>query len=106
MIRWSEKKVIIKLLMIFFIIISWYFFLLIYYIVKLSPLVIEEFKHIIAESEIIREDDNNWPEPDKVGRQELEIKIDNQHISFTVFIYNILINGCFQCVFNFNVIEL
>lgn len=60
-------------------------------IVKLSPLVIEEFKRIISESEITREDDNNWPEPDKVGRQELEIKIDNQHISFTVI--SILFNN-------------
>jgi protein mago nashi len=24
-----------------------------------------------------------WPEPDRVGRQELEIVLDNEHISFT-----------------------
>jgi protein mago nashi len=30
-----------------------------------------------------REDDSNWPEPDRVGRQELEIVLDNEHISFT-----------------------
>ena len=24
-----------------------------------------------------------WPEPDKIGRQELEIKLGNTHISFT-----------------------
>lgn len=56
------------------------------HIVKLSPLVIEEFKRIIADSEITREDDNNWPEPDKIGRQELEIRMDKEHISFTVSI--------------------
>ena len=52
--------------------------------VKLSPLVIEEIKRIISDSEITKEDDRNWPEPDKIGRQELEIKINKEHISFTV----------------------
>ncbi|KAL0321702.1 UNVERIFIED_CONTAM: protein mago nashi2 [Sesamum calycinum] len=33
--------------------------------------------------EIMKEDDNNWPEPDRVGRQELEIVMGNEHISFT-----------------------
>lgn len=28
-------------------------------------------------------DDQNWKEPDKEGRQELEIKIGNEHIAFT-----------------------
>ncbi len=28
------------------------------------------------------EDDSSWPEPDAGGRQELEIKLDNEHISF------------------------
>lgn len=31
-----------------------------------------------------REDDNKWPAPDRVGRQELEIVFGGQHISFTV----------------------
>ncbi|VFQ99561.1 unnamed protein product [Cuscuta campestris] len=31
----------------------------------------------------MQEDDSNWPEPDRVGRQELEIVMNNQHISFT-----------------------
>lgn len=30
-----------------------------------------------------REDDKDWPQPDKVGRQELEIVLGNEHISFT-----------------------
>ncbi|KAE9465052.1 hypothetical protein C3L33_03039, partial [Rhododendron williamsianum] len=34
-------------------------------------------------SGIMKEDDNNWPEPDRVGRQELEIVMGNEHISFT-----------------------
>jgi len=51
--------------------------------VTLGPAVIEEIKRIIAESEITKEDDSNWPVPDKIGRQELEIKINKEHISFT-----------------------
>lgn len=31
-----------------------------------------------------REDDKDWPEPDRVGRQELELICDDKHISFTV----------------------
>ncbi len=31
----------------------------------------------------MKEDDNNWPEPDRIGRQELEIVMGNDHISFT-----------------------
>ena len=50
----------------------------------LGPLVIEEIKRIIRESEITKEDDRNWPPPDRVGRQELEIKMDREHIAFTV----------------------
>lgn len=55
--------------------------------VTLSPSVVEEMKRIIRESEVTKEDDHNWPAPDRVGRQELEIKIDNEHISFTVSFY-------------------
>ena len=42
-----------------------------------SPAVIEELKRIITESEVTREDDNQWPEPDRVGEQNLEVKIGN-----------------------------
>jgi hypothetical protein len=54
--------------------------------VKLSQSVIDEIKRIIVESEVTKEDDRNWPEPDKIGRQELEIKLNKEHISFTVSI--------------------
>ena len=33
--------------------------------------------------QLLREDDANWPQPDRVGRQELEVILDDQHISFT-----------------------
>ncbi|CAN4085320.1 unnamed protein product [Withania somnifera] len=48
--------------------------------VFLNPSVLKECRRIVADSE---EDDNNWPEPDRVGRQELEIVMGNEHISFT-----------------------
>ncbi|KAK8944459.1 hypothetical protein KSP39_PZI008050 [Platanthera zijinensis] len=51
--------------------------------VFLTPAVLRECRRIISESEIMKEDDNNWPEPDRVGRQELEIVTGNEHISFT-----------------------
>ncbi|KAJ6675637.1 PROTEIN MAGO NASHI-like protein [Salix viminalis] len=51
--------------------------------VFLTPAVLKECRRIISESEIMKEDDNNWPEPDRVGRQELEIVMGNEHISFT-----------------------
>ena len=30
-----------------------------------------------------REDDRLWPEPDVVGKQELELVVGNDHVSFT-----------------------
>ncbi|CAI4230945.1 unnamed protein product [Auanema sp. JU1783] len=48
-----------------------------------SPTVMTELKRIVEDSEILQEDDANWPEPDKVGRQELEILCNKEHISFT-----------------------
>merc|ERR1712168_878055 len=45
--------------------------------------VTEELKRIIDDSEILKEDDTMWPQPDRVGRQELEIVYGDQHICFT-----------------------
>ena len=42
-----------------------------------------ELKRIIEDSEILKEDDNMWPRPDRVGRQELEVVLGEDHISFT-----------------------
>ncbi|KAI4170471.1 MAG: hypothetical protein LQ343_004974 [Gyalolechia ehrenbergii] len=47
-----------------------------------SSLLIAEIKRIIKESEIMKEDDSKWPEKNKDGRQELEIRLGNEHISF------------------------
>lgn len=45
--------------------------------------VVEEVKRIIRESAILKADDSLWPEPDRVGRQELEVVLDGEHICFT-----------------------
>ncbi|OLL22772.1 Protein mago nashi [Neolecta irregularis DAH-3] len=47
-----------------------------------SSLMINELKRIIRESEVLKEDDNKWPVKNKDGRQELEIRLGNEHISF------------------------
>ncbi|KDN40421.1 putative mago nashi protein [Tilletiaria anomala UBC 951] len=47
-----------------------------------SPLMVEELKRIVEESEIMKEDDVKWPKKNIVGRQELEVRLGNDHISF------------------------
>ena len=74
-----------------------------------GPLVVKELKRIVEQSEIIkydsplflfsffsahavpltrppphREDDTNWPKKNIVGKQELEIRVGNDHIAFEV----------------------
>jgi len=51
--------------------------------VFVSESVLQELKRIIEDSEILREDDSLWPEPDRIGKQELEIVMGSEHISFT-----------------------
>ena len=52
--------------------------------VFVSPAVVEETRRIVLESQITKVDDSKWKEPDsRSGRQELEIKIGNEHIAFT-----------------------
>merc|ERR1712140_19145 len=43
----------------------------------------DELRRVIEDSEVMEEDDTPWPQPDRVGRQELEIVIGDEHISFT-----------------------
>ncbi|KAI8470629.1 MAG: protein mago nashi 2 [Monoraphidium minutum] len=47
-----------------------------------SQAVLDELKRIIEDSEIMKEDDANWPPADRVGKQELEIKLGGDHICF------------------------
>ncbi|KAF0989287.1 hypothetical protein HZS_6742, partial [Henneguya salminicola] len=45
--------------------------------------VLDELKRVISTSEILKENDEQWPLPDIEGRQELEIVLGDEHISFT-----------------------
>ena len=54
--------------------------------VCVSPAVADEFKRIVLESGIRTVDDSSWPQiesSDDVRRQELEIKVGNEHLAFT-----------------------
>ena len=50
---------------------------------RVSRAVLAEVRRIIDASEIMKEDDAEWPEPDSAGRQELEIVAGGEHVSFT-----------------------
>jgi protein mago nashi len=45
--------------------------------------VLQELKKIIEDSTVLKQDDSKWPEPDRVGKQELEIVSGSDHISFS-----------------------
>jgi len=53
-------------------------------LVCVSDALVSEIKRIIKTSEIMKEDDAKWPQKNKDGRQELEIRIGGEHISFEV----------------------
>ncbi|EFY84880.1 Mago nashi domain protein [Metarhizium acridum CQMa 102] len=55
-----------------------------------SSSIVEEIKRIIKTSEIIKEDDSKWPQKNKDGRQELEIRLGNDHISFEVILKRLM----------------
>ncbi|GAA5947377.1 hypothetical protein JCM3765_001648 [Sporobolomyces pararoseus] len=48
----------------------------------LSQATLEAIKKIVDASQIVKEDDQNWPKKNVVGKQELEVKLGNYHISF------------------------
>lgn len=50
--------------------------------VTISPTVVTQLKRMIKDSEIIKEDDSKWPEKNRDGKQELEIKMGKIHIGF------------------------
>lgn len=57
--------------------------------VAVSESLLLELRKMVEDCEILKEDDHQWPEPDVVGRQELEIVLGDQHISFTVQLPNV-----------------
>ncbi|KAJ5082665.1 hypothetical protein N7532_011708 [Penicillium argentinense] len=47
-----------------------------------SQEIVKTMKKIIKQSEIMKEDDSKWPQKNKDGRQELEIRMGGEQISF------------------------
>lgn len=47
-----------------------------------SNIVMNEVKRIVKDSEIVKEDDSHWPTKNQAGKQELEIYMDGERISF------------------------
>ncbi len=62
--------------------------------VYVSDLVLDEVKRIIKDSEIMKEDDKDWPAPNPNGKQELEIVLGDEHISFVVLFFVALQTKC------------
>ena len=52
-------------------------------IVKLPSMSLHRYCPFFHNHKWCREDDAKWPEPDVVGRQEFEVVVDDEHISFT-----------------------
>ena len=46
----------------------------------------------LISSQVMKEDDSNWPVPNHIGRQELEIVMGNEHISFTTSMIGSLVD--------------
>merc|ERR1711904_618878 len=47
----------------------------------ISKAVLKEFIRIIEISQILSQDDSNWPNPNRSGLQELEIVMGDEHVS-------------------------
>jgi hypothetical protein len=65
--------------------------------------ILEQLKKVVKDSEIMKEDDRNWPMPDKVGRQELEVSLETADAfrfldSSGLFIYTMLNRFIPDCV--------
>ena len=48
----------------------------------MNSIVVQEIKKIVKESTIMKCDDDNWPHPNKIGKQELDIRIGKEEINF------------------------
>lgn len=51
-------------------------------VVYLNKIVLEEIERIVNESNIMDCLDNDWPHPNKIGKQELDIRIGSDEINF------------------------
>jgi len=50
--------------------------------VNVSNSVLSEIRRIVIDSKIMASNDSEWPTPDELGRQELEVVLGSDHISF------------------------
>lgn len=50
--------------------------------VTVTAPVLEEFKRLVRKQQVMQCSDDKWPQPDRSGRQELEILVDGEHVSF------------------------
>eukprot|EP00796_Vickermania_ingenoplastis_P005457 gene5457-3935_t len=48
---------------------------------RVSPAVLEQIKSLLVKQQICETNDNDWPEPDRNGRQELEVWLGGTHVS-------------------------
>ncbi|CAK9010941.1 unnamed protein product [Durusdinium trenchii] len=51
--------------------------------VHVTSAVLRVLRKMIEDSEILKEYDNHWPAPDRIGRQELEVVCGKDHIIFS-----------------------
>ena len=48
----------------------------------LNSIVLQEIVKIVRESSIMKCDDDEWPHPNTIGKQELDIRIGKEEINF------------------------
>jgi len=52
--------------------------------VRVGRGVLAEVQQMVEDSRILRHDDSKWPEPSEAGRQELEVVLGRDHVTFSV----------------------
>lgn len=50
--------------------------------VYLNSIVLQEIVKIVKESAIMECDDDDWPHPNRIGKQELDIRVGKEEINF------------------------
>lgn len=53
------------------------------YAAFLSKTVIEEMKRIVVASGVMECKDTEWPKPDKIGKQELVVRVGEREVTLT-----------------------
>lgn len=47
-----------------------------------SAVVVDEMRRIVVESGILDKSDKEWPKPDKIGKQELHLRVGDREVKF------------------------